>query len=659
MSLPLYPRGFMYLESADSLKDVPWGYTQHSLAFGALIVSTSTEVATLDFDGTQYVMIGYAVHVGSQGTVGDNAQILRDISRSFATNGSNGVEEYLYDLAGRYALIIRDKENKFVYNDAHGMRSVYYSEKFRSIGSHQAMFDDLFSVSKDSSLISGLQLNLRWSKSNFNEVTALIPNHKLNFTSWKQSRFFPNQDSPYSGLKNELKISYIDAIWKEQLDFYASKFKLILSMTGGLDSRASLAVASEHWPEIEAFTYSAIPSKQDTWAKSVQRDERIVSKMLEIIPMRHQFIKRGKDTIFSKSDTLTLGKNSAGSHGRWLLETYMELAEGPTFGHIRGNLHETARNYFAEYADPDDPIRGLQKFAHDRSVTESKIVASSIDTFTAELNEEIDSLSYKNLPQDYNALDMYYWEVRQGRWFSEVFNETDVAFETVIPFNHRRLIDIALSFSPDERSEGFLFHELINNNVPVLNFFGINADSNLYESSKKFKKLNREPKERIYESSIYSADKIELIRISNNGDLKIPIEYLRKGYSMVHDVEFDDIGKYPDPKKFTASLDLHNRFAKASASGYLYLDLILNENVIGTEDLSQWSEQQTITLTGLQEKDKVQLRLRVEKNCGKDSWSKASATKVNYRISGAQDLAASVLTNNPFMKLTMTEVKQK
>lgn len=81
----------------------------------------------------------------------------------------------------------------------------------------------------------------------------------------------------------------------------------------------------------------------------------------------------------------------------------------------------------------------------------------------------------------YHRLDLAYLEVRMARWASEIENETDICFETFVPFNMRAIIEISLSFPIEKRLNYFLEMELINRNWPMLNFYQLNNAPNLYE----------------------------------------------------------------------------------------------------------------------------------------------------------------------------------
>src|SRR5699024_6040481 len=94
------------------------------------------------------------------------------------------------------------------------------------------------------------------------------------------------------------------------------------------------------------------------------------------------------------------------------------------------------------------------------------------------------STNYDENIYNFHLLDLYHWEIVDGRWYSEVINTHDIIFETISPFNHRALIEIALSFSYDKKRDEYMYTEMINRKFPILNFFGNNNLLNLYEQTR-------------------------------------------------------------------------------------------------------------------------------------------------------------------------------
>ena len=61
-----------------------------------------------------------------------------------------------------------------------------------------------------------------------------------------------------------------------------------------------------------------------------------------------------------------------------------------------------------------------------------------------------------------------HWEQRVGNWAAMTFNEYDIAFETLCPYNCRKYIELMLSvpFKYRTMPDYILHHEIINNLWP-------------------------------------------------------------------------------------------------------------------------------------------------------------------------------------------------
>ncbi|WP_213810180.1 hypothetical protein [Jeotgalicoccus sp. WY2] len=140
----------------------------------------------------------------------------------------------------------------------------------------------------------------------------------------------------------------------------------------------------------------------------------------------------------------------------------------------------------------------------------------------------IESLNYDVDHYDYQVLDLYYWEHRMGRWHPELLNETDLAFDTFLPFNLRAILDIGMAFSFEKRKSGYLFKELINKSYPILNFYGVNEIKNLYE---KFRGSELNDKYKFIDNYFIYDDtsKTEVNKVTHSNTLKIPEAHLIKG----------------------------------------------------------------------------------------------------------------------------------
>ncbi|MFC3900400.1 hypothetical protein [Aliicoccus persicus] len=153
--------------------------------------------------------------------------------------------------------------------------------------------------------------------------------------------------------------------------------------------------------------------------------------------------------------------------------------------HIRSNLYEIGQARHYPKAMKDSNLNEL-KLTFDQRYKKLLRPNDDIEQYHQLYNNFIQDVKYDENVYDFHLLDLYLWELRLSHWHSDILNTHDVCFQTLSPFNHRILLEISLSFNYEERRSGYMFQELINNNWPVLNFFGDNDINNMYE-----KKVNQ------------------------------------------------------------------------------------------------------------------------------------------------------------------------
>lgn len=652
MNIPLYPRGFFFARNEIDLPVDVSHFSQQSTVHGSFWFSPETEYAVLEFGRFAFVLLGHAHYVNLDKSVSELADVLELVARAWKGKETRGVEELLYDLAGRYVLFVLGENTAFAYQDAHGMRSVYFNDDASVLTSHERMIADITKAPVGNSRLAELPLALRWSKTRYTGIRAMLPNHRLDMMSASQQRFFPTSANPYVELPVADRVSMVQDLWSEQLRVLASKRTLALSMTGGLDSRISLAMAREVWGSIRAFTYTATPLQDNAWSRSIYKDEVIVRQLLDVVDVHHRFLDRDEAIDFTSSELGIIEKNSAGQHGRWLLKLYREHVSGENVVHLRGNLNETARNYFHQFTDPVTPMNGLRKLLKKQILQRKPSVGDELQHVMDELEEEFETFGIALVDPSYEPLDLYYWEARQARWFSEVFNETDWAFDTAIPFNHRRIIDLALSFTSQERKEGFLFRELINLNAPLLNFYGVNDTENLYEQGRRVKQ-KQEPAAHIdgpvKKICLYDSTKGLTGELPYLGQLYIPADQIRRGHSSSVSYVVAELSDAVGSVDIRILID--NSYENMRGAQYLELVAMLDDKLVARHDLAFWPEPFTISITDVAPASRLTLRINSLREVPKPSWEMASRTKIRITSRPSTRPGRKILTDNPFAKV--------
>lgn len=499
-SFRVYPRGFCLTPvETDLFDDLPhFKHVALNRQYHLYVDDAAGhDVATAgDTDGVVIVGKAWPMSTGVVPSDTDSpAQSLLDIYRSAENHldGLRSIEDALYDFAGRYAVVVCTENDLVLYNDAVGTRTVYFNERTRQVASHYDMLARLSGKPAAGLEFGEARWEATWDVTDHEDIFALLPNHRFRFDGLSRERFFLTEPNRAADMLEETKFKTVFKLWDEQMQWMlrcSDGRKIHFSMTGGMDSRTTLAMARKYVKKFSSFTYTvreAVPETagplKTNFQRVLGRDYRIVKRLEEFLPEGHRFIVRKAEGSGLSADDISVLKRNCllrSGHGRWILPGYMEASKDIRTIHYRGNLLEIGRLYGGSTVGTDP-----RAVARRRSRAFAAKQKLSTDKFVEFFLQKFDDFKFDEIHKDYETNDAFYWEHRHGRWYSEVLNETDIAFDTISPFNCRRIIDIFLSFEPEVRKQAYMQKELIYRAHPVLMFFGINEDTDLYEQQKK------------------------------------------------------------------------------------------------------------------------------------------------------------------------------
>lgn len=398
--------------------------------------------------------------------------------------GTDQFHEALYDLSGRYCLLFGHGDQLYLYNDAGGTRSVFWDSEEKTVASHYDILRLL--RDPDSNPYHGIVLpanEVYWDTTPNRSIYMLIPNHFAILGATSQHRFYPLQENPFKLMSMEDKLDKIEKMWAFELEMMRRRSsQIVLSVTGGLDSRTLLALSQGL--DIQTFTYTTteaaegLPSASG-WGSALEKDFRIVEKLRQFLPQSHKYLLfptgMPDDPVnrWVNENSETLARNSLENHGRAILPSYIENFSAKAI-HYRGSLMEIGQLWW-----------GVPGVSQEKSLEEIlRVKSGEIGKSFEEVWEfslpRLFALEWDEIHPDYHLCDIFYWEQRMGRWYSQVLNETDVAFDTITPINSRRMLDLFLSFNEGERKSALAQKELIYRNNPFLLFQGINQINDHY-----------------------------------------------------------------------------------------------------------------------------------------------------------------------------------
>lgn len=475
-----YPRGFLLHETSRRV-DIPAGWTQTPLHPSGWTLSHDPELE-LDLreadDGSSAVLVlGMCLYAGDDEKEIAPAARLAEAWRHSTT----ALLDELDMLGGRFAVLTVEPDQVVIRQDAMGVRTVYFSPVTRLVGSHANLLQEITPLEERTAQSGRSATLVAWSRTPYLGMDALLPNHELRLPEWSVHRFYPREANRYAHMSLSGRLRLFRSRWDRELDDLRTQgADLVMSLTGGADSRTGLALSWKHRDDFTMFTYTASTQGDDRYRKSLAKDRVIVDRLLEIMPeASHQYFYLDDTTSeLTETQQELVRRNTIGRHGAWLLPHYLREFPDGKYVHLRGAGYEVGRAYW-DVRPETDTLDSLQALfmSSQRKKWSREPRAEALDYF----HEGIRRWEYDGDFHGYHLRDLYYWEMRMGRWSAEIMNETDIAFETCIMINSRSLLEIALSFPVEDRRSGFFFAELINDSYPLLNFFGKNDLRNLYE----------------------------------------------------------------------------------------------------------------------------------------------------------------------------------
>lgn len=657
VALHPYPRGFVIFRR-DSSPTLPEGWSTVSLGDSEWLFAhdhlETPELVTVG-DGDHWVLVhGLCLYAGEDERDMTPAQRLAEA----AASDESSFLELLDELGGRHIVLLGHSHSFSLYQDASGMRSVYFSSEADLVTSHVHLLNGL-QPHRERTPDQGLSGFMRaWARTPFLGIDAMLPNHSLTVPGYHITRFFPRRINRFSSWTVQDRIVEFRNLWERQWkQLLARRNELVMSVTGGNDSRTSLALLAHEMDSIKTFTYTVPDFMTTDWARSLQRDRLIVEQIKSCVNLKHRYISMGSQSpITSQAAKSTIAKNSVGTHGTWLLPYYIKHFSDESVIHIRGNT-------FGVYKAPwgsrnnNDNVEGLRK--QYVTLTKSDQPAEPPESREQYFLSGVKRWEYNKDQFGYHRLELLYWEIRLGRWASEIYNETDIAFASFDPTNVRSLIEIALSFTISEKRNKFFQAELINSAYPILNFPGKNDTRNLYEQTRTDSYRTTTPHknetpidlEPTMELTTETSSDVSTLLAGGDNDLFIPAEKFLPGTTAARKIK-------PLPANGTLTFTLLSPYSKREARNSWYYQVTVNGVPYARWEGALRRRPTHVTLANLKPTHNVEIQAVALRNRQDiDSWEGATRATITdllfteEQVTGdpgiATDYPGSVLESCP------------
>lgn len=463
-----------------------------------LYAQEKTHAYTAERDGVAAALVGHAFDPFT-GVLDEN-EILTACIDAWRRD-----EAAFFDIVNRitgvFVIILAEGERLTAVQDCSGMQMLYYGRADGHIWMTSApqLVGDVCGLKRTEYVMRLLNSRGYYRGSRFlpgdlspyEELTRLGPNMVLRYDGeFTQRRFFPvTERRELSEEEKPRAIEEIYSLFRKNIEMILEKWdSAALSLTGGTDSKTTLACANGLYDRFMRYSFASKPSeKQDADAAAEICKKLGLSHKLYVIPEDENDIE-DYDFLVKLIDHNTsylcaFYKNELRKY-IWLSRNHDYKTE------IKSDASEIGRAIMQrKYRVRLPEVLAPRHFTafHARYFFEPSLMRAA-DRANRSLMEKT---GLTGPIKGYEHLTLYFWEVRLGSWYATSFHSQQFFGEVVIPYNNRRLMDMFYGFTYDERLNDVPHRLLMKRGNPAV------ADMNIHVKDSYF------DKKRIFLETVY------------------------------------------------------------------------------------------------------------------------------------------------------------
>lgn len=479
----LYERGFVFTNADVNEKIYPFYGLWQTRKIGAynLLVSEQQRYYVVENSDKIFVLIGHAYNPFKMQC--DENDILHSLAeKEFA---SDAFWSDINELTGVFTVIILIGERAFIFGDASCMQTTFYNEKGNivCVSSHANLIGDILNAERDEYVnrlshyrfFKLLGNALPGNLTQFKDVKRLMPNHYAEFVGGRVKiyRFY----YPQKIVCDIAEVIDLSAeILHKNLQLITKKWKKpAISMTGGCDSKTTLACANGLYENFLYFSYSS--------SESEEVDAQAAHKICKELGLEHKIynIPDEDDKIpLIESVRLILERNT----GDIIPNNKNDVRKRAYFAtkndfdiEVKSWASEIGRAYFSKrfngrknFGKKPTPRKctTLYKFF----LNNRKLVRQTDKVFAEYLEKYFDRKSENPIEWQ----EQFFWEFRVASWNGLVITgEHRYSFDITIPYNNRKLLELLLSVPIQYRIDDLIHREIRKKMNPSIDETGISV----------------------------------------------------------------------------------------------------------------------------------------------------------------------------------------
>jgi len=496
----LFARGFLFTNGVIELDEYPFYGIWDAVEIKGfrLIVSPLQTYSIVSNEQASILLVGHAYNPYSM--ISDENMILSGLIERLADKSLNNPSSKFWDsvneLTGIFTIIIIKGNSVIVIGDASGMQTVFYTvcNGKTYISSHTNLIGDLLNLEQDP-YIKRLK-NYRFFKllgnslpgnlTQFRKVKRLIPNHyvRISNCSVEVVRFY----WPHRLDISEKKIAEeVSRLLHSNMELISQKWKKpAISMTGGCDSKTTIACTNGLYDKFKYFSYVS--------SKAERVDAYAAKKICEALGIEHKTYiipESGVEKYQEVAEILNWNTgNIRYSHPNDVRKRII-FADTEDFDvEVKSWASEIGRAYYSKRfhgrtrfgeITPRKCTTLYKFFFHDR-----KLVKQTDKVFEKYIKRYFEQA--KDNPVEWQ--EQFFWEFRVPSWNGLVITgEHKYSFDITIPYNNRRLFELLLSIPVEDRILDKVYSVIREKMNPAIDLTGV-AVTNLKHTERREKVEN-------------------------------------------------------------------------------------------------------------------------------------------------------------------------
>jgi hypothetical protein len=346
------------------------------------------------------------------------------------------------------------------------MRTIFYAADGGLVASHARLIEEVLGGKIERNKLP-FGYGYPGNHTPYSRTRLLTPNTLYDLTTSTVVRFWPR--GPIKKLTAREAADAIIAYSATALQNVPQDHEIALSITAGLDSRTTLALAVHAGVPFNGYTY-------DRGAKTAV-DCAVAHQLSKIVGFDHHVVEADKSSLSDDLRNAIHTSTFYNHHHEVIAPMRKHFLNRCTLA-VTANLLEIGRFFYKggiydTIASVDSPVSMYEMyFAALPPRAREAVTAYGIDryrTLAIQHFAEFLSVSEFNGAREFlHSKDQFYWEHRMGAWHAMILLERDFYADCFIPFNSRRVFEAFLGVPEKERKSAKTFNLIIKKCAPHL-----------------------------------------------------------------------------------------------------------------------------------------------------------------------------------------------